>query len=66
MQPLVLQYGRPAACDRRRMRRIEAERPADEAEVVRDIMSVFGSLLARASRGAGDSHALALVAALRP
>jgi hypothetical protein len=48
------------------MRRIEADRPADEAEVVRDIISSSVPCWLARLAGAGGSHALALVAALRP
>jgi hypothetical protein len=68
VQPLVLQYGRPAAWLRRRMRRIAADRPATLVEVVRDIMGLSVRFFpARASRGRRRwSSPLALVAALRP
>jgi hypothetical protein len=62
---LVLQYGRPAAVDRRRRRRIAADRPATDAEVVRDIMVLVRFLSARASRGRRCLNRT-LVAALRP
>jgi len=67
-QPLVLQKGRPAAWERRRRRRIAADRPVADAEAVRDIM-VLGSSVpsGRASRGRRSSASpMALVAALRP
>ena len=38
MQPFVLQYGRVAVDERRRIRRIATERPATEAVAVRVIM----------------------------
>jgi len=51
VQPFVLQYSRPAAVDRRRRRRIAADRPATDAEVVRDIIP--GWLFLSAARLAG-------------
>jgi hypothetical protein len=52
VQPFVLQYGRPAAWERRRRRRIAADRPVADAEVVLDIMAwLFGSF--RLARLAG-------------
>jgi hypothetical protein len=51
VQPFVLQYGRVAVDERRRIRRIATERPATEAVAVRVIMLTVRFLLARAFRG---------------
>jgi hypothetical protein len=62
VQPFVLQYGRLAVDERRRIRRIATDRPATEAVAVRDIMACV--LVPSGSR---VSRALtALVTALRP
>ena len=50
MQPFVLQYGRVAVDDRRRMRRIATDRPATDAVVVRVIMIWFWFLPAQPIR----------------
>jgi hypothetical protein len=62
VQPFVLQYGRVAVDERRRMRRIATERPTTDAVVVRVIMIRCWFLL-----GSHDPQALsAPVAARRP